>query len=149
MHHRGLPVALALVLAGCADKATAPYPDTVPPPTEDAALGPGDVFDVRVFGEQDLSGTYQVATDGTIDYPLIGKVQVAGKLPTVVAADLEKRLADGYLKNPQVDVFVKGPGAGREMAIRSLQSSGVQVVSITDTTPIPFNGCRPPKRRRV
>ena len=41
----------------------------------------------------------------------------------------------------QVDVFVKGPGSGREMAIRSLQSSGVQVVLITDTTPIPFNGC--------
>ena len=49
----------------------------------------------------------------------------------------------------QVDVFVKGPGAGREMAIRSLQASGVQVISITDTTPIPHNGCRPPKRRRV
>ena len=49
----------------------------------------------------------------------------------------------------QVDVFVKGPGAGREMAIRSLQTSGVQVTSITDTTPIPHNGCRPPKRRRV
>ena len=49
----------------------------------------------------------------------------------------------------QVDVFVKGPGSGREMAIRSLQASGVMVVSITDTTPIPHNGCRPPKRRRV
>jgi small subunit ribosomal protein S11 len=49
----------------------------------------------------------------------------------------------------QVDVFVKGPGSGREMAIRSLQSSGIMVTSITDTTPIPFNGCRPPKRRRV
>ncbi len=49
----------------------------------------------------------------------------------------------------QVDVFVKGPGSGREMAIRSLQASGVQVLSITDTTPIPHNGCRPPKRRRV
>jgi small subunit ribosomal protein S11 len=49
----------------------------------------------------------------------------------------------------QVDVFVKGPGSGREMAIRSLQSSGISVSSITDTTPIPFNGCRPPKRRRV
>ena len=49
----------------------------------------------------------------------------------------------------QVDVFVKGPGSGREMAIRSLQASGVQVMSITDTTPIPHNGCRPPKRRRV
>jgi small subunit ribosomal protein S11 len=49
----------------------------------------------------------------------------------------------------QVDVFVKGPGSGREMAIRSLQASGVMVMSITDTTPIPHNGCRPPKRRRV
>ena len=49
----------------------------------------------------------------------------------------------------QVDVFVKGPGSGREMAIRALQSAGFQVISITDTTPIPHNGCRPPKRRRV
>lgn len=48
-----------------------------------------------------------------------------------------------------VDVFVKGPGAGREMAIRSLAASGIQVLSIHDVTPIPHNGCRPPKRRRV
>jgi small subunit ribosomal protein S11 len=49
----------------------------------------------------------------------------------------------------QVEVFVKGPGAGREAAIRSLQASGIQVVSISDMTPIPHNGCRAPKRRRV
>ena len=49
----------------------------------------------------------------------------------------------------QVDVFVKGPGAGREMAIRALAASGIQVLSIMDMTPIPHNGCRPPKRRRV
>ena len=49
----------------------------------------------------------------------------------------------------QVDVFVKGPGSGREMAIRALQAAGVRSISITDTTPIPHNGCRPPKRRRV
>ncbi|HUG14983.1 MAG TPA: 30S ribosomal protein S11 [Thermomicrobiales bacterium] len=48
-----------------------------------------------------------------------------------------------------VEVFVKGPGAGREMAIRALAASGVQVLAITDVTPIPHNGCRPPKRRRV
>ena len=48
-----------------------------------------------------------------------------------------------------VEVFVKGPGAGREAAIRSLQSNGLQVIAITDVTPIPHNGCRPPKRRRV
>ena len=49
----------------------------------------------------------------------------------------------------QVEVFVKGPGAGREQAIRSLQGAGLEVSAITDVTPIPHNGCRPPKRRRV
>ena len=49
----------------------------------------------------------------------------------------------------QVEVFVKGPGAGREQAIRSLQAAGLEVTAITDVTPIPHNGSRPPKRRRV
>lgn len=49
----------------------------------------------------------------------------------------------------EVDVFVKGPGPGREAAIRAIQASGVKVRSISDVTPIPHNGCRPPKRRRV
>ena len=49
----------------------------------------------------------------------------------------------------QVDVLVKGPGSGREAAIRSLQAAGLLISSITDVTPIPHNGCRPPKRRRV
>lgn len=49
----------------------------------------------------------------------------------------------------QVEVYVKGPGAGREAAIRSLQSAGLEVNAIKDVTPIPHNGCRPPKRRRV
>jgi small subunit ribosomal protein S11 len=49
----------------------------------------------------------------------------------------------------QIDVFVKGPGSGREAAIRSLQAAGLSVTSIVDVTPIPHNGCRPPKRRRV
>ena len=49
----------------------------------------------------------------------------------------------------KVDVFVKGPGSGRETAIRSLQAVGLEVGSIQDVTPVPHNGCRPPKRRRV
>ena len=48
-----------------------------------------------------------------------------------------------------VEVYVKGPGAGRESAIRSLQAAGLEISSIKDVTPIPHNGCRPPKRRRV
>jgi small subunit ribosomal protein S11 len=63
--------------------------------------------------------------------------------------------ADGAAKRAmehgmrQVEVFVKGPGAGREQAIRSLQAAGLEVTAITDVTPVPHNGCRPPKRRRV
>lgn len=48
-----------------------------------------------------------------------------------------------------VEVFVKGPGSGREAAIRALETAGLKVVSIKDITPIPHNGCRPPKKRRV
>jgi len=65
----------------------------------------------------------------------------------VTAEQAARRAMEHGLR--QVDVYVKGPGSGREMAIRSLQTAGVQVTSITDTTPIPHNGCRPPKRRRV
>ena len=49
----------------------------------------------------------------------------------------------------QIEVYVKGPGSGREAAIRSLQSSGLYITGIRDVTPIPHNGCRPPKRRRI
>ncbi|HHH41544.1 MAG: 30S ribosomal protein S11 [Chloroflexi bacterium] len=49
----------------------------------------------------------------------------------------------------EVDIYVKGPGPGREAAIRAIQAAGLKVLSITDVTPIPHNGCRPPKKRRV
>ncbi|HZY10409.1 MAG TPA: 30S ribosomal protein S11 [Bacteroidota bacterium] len=49
----------------------------------------------------------------------------------------------------KVDVYVKGPGSGREAGVRSLQAAGLEILSIRDVTPIPHNGCRPPKRRRV
>ncbi|MDQ3536416.1 MAG: 30S ribosomal protein S11 [Bacteroidota bacterium] len=49
----------------------------------------------------------------------------------------------------KVEVFVKGPGAGRESAIRTIQNAGIEVTTIKDVTPLPHNGCRPPKRRRV
>jgi small subunit ribosomal protein S11 len=65
-----------------------------------------------------------------------------------IAADrAAKRAMEHGLR--QVEVFVRGPGSGREAAIRSLQGAGIQVMSIRDVTPIPHNGCRPPKRRRV
>ena len=65
----------------------------------------------------------------------------------VTAEATAKKAMDHGMKT--VEIFVKGPGSGREAAIRSLQATGLNVTSITDVTPIPHNGCRPPKRRRV
>jgi small subunit ribosomal protein S11 len=65
-----------------------------------------------------------------------------------VAAEKAAKEALG-LGMRKVEVWVKGPGAGREAAIRSLQAAGMDVIAIRDVTPIPHNGCRPPKRRRV
>ena len=65
----------------------------------------------------------------------------------MAAEDCSKVAFDYGLR--KVKVFVKGPGAGRESAIRAINASGIEVLEITDVTPLPHNGCRPPKRRRV
>ncbi|MFO8053536.1 MAG: 30S ribosomal protein S11 [Bacteroidales bacterium] len=65
----------------------------------------------------------------------------------MASEDAAKAAYDAGLR--KVKVFVKGPGSGRESAIRTLHSSGIEVTSIMDVTPLPHNGCRPPKRRRV
>lgn len=65
----------------------------------------------------------------------------------MAAATAAKKAIDSGMK--QIDIFVKGPGAGRESAIRSLQATGLEINLIKDVTPVPHDGCRPPKRRRV
>jgi small subunit ribosomal protein S11 len=65
----------------------------------------------------------------------------------LAAEDAAKKAMEHGMRN--VEVYVKGPGAGREAALRALQATGFNVVLIKDVTPIPHNGCRPPKRRRV
>lgn len=65
----------------------------------------------------------------------------------VAASECAKKAYDLGLR--KVDVFVKGPGSGRESAIRTIQGAGIEVKTIRDVTPLPHNGCRPPKRRRV
>jgi small subunit ribosomal protein S11 len=65
----------------------------------------------------------------------------------VAAADCAKTAFDMGLR--KVKAYVKGPGAGRESAIRSISANGIEVTEIVDVTPLPHNGCRPPKRRRV
>ncbi len=82
------------------DEAIGPPPDTT--------LGPGDVFDVRVYGEKDLSSTFRVASDGSIDYPLLRTINVSGKTPTEVANLIEQGLKEGgFLNRPEVSIFVK------------------------------------------
>jgi small subunit ribosomal protein S11 len=65
----------------------------------------------------------------------------------MAAQDAVRKAMEHGMKN--VEVYVKGPGSGRESALRSLQAAGFNVLMIKDVTPIPHNGCRPPKRRRV
>ena len=65
----------------------------------------------------------------------------------MASSDAAKTAMDAGLK--RVDVYVKGPGSGREGAIRALAQSGIEIVQIKDVTPLPHNGCRPPKKRRV
>jgi len=90
---------------------------------------------------------------GVITWASAGKVGFKGSRKSTpfaaqVAAEASAREALN-LGMKRVEVWVKGPGSGREAAIRSLQAAGLEISAIKDVTPIPHNGCRPPKRRRV
>lgn len=80
----------------------------VPPPaTDHTTLGPGDVFSVRVYGEEGMSGSHQVAPNGTISFPLLGAIRVAGLEPTEVAQLIQTALRDrDLLRDPHVSVYV-------------------------------------------
>jgi protein involved in polysaccharide export with SLBB domain len=102
---RSWVLVLALVLGGCFE----PDHSLIPPaqPVEvTSGLTAGDVFEVRVFGEEDIGGTFQVQDDGTIDFPLIGRVDVTNKTQADLAALLEQQLGDGYLRAPHVTVIL-------------------------------------------
>jgi protein involved in polysaccharide export with SLBB domain len=92
---------------------------------DDTTLGPGDVFEVSVYGEKELSGKYKVAKDGSIDFPLIGRVVVAGKEPTAVSDDISKQLREGQiLRNPQVSVFVTEYASKRVSVVGAVSKPG-------------------------
>lgn len=85
------------------------------------------------------------ASGGTVGFK--GSRKGTPYAASVAADNAARRAVEHGLR--QVEVLVKGPGSGREPAIRALQAAGLQITSIRDVTPIPHNGCRPPKRRRV
>ena len=103
-------------------------------------------FNNTIVAITDLDG-------GVVSWASAGKVGFKGSRKSTpfaaqVAAETAAKDAMG-LGMRRVEVWVKGPGPGREAAIRSLQAAGMEIVAIRDVTPIPHNGCRPPKRRRV
>ena len=89
----------------------------------------------------------------TISWSSAGKNNFRGSrknTPYAAQTSAENAAKEAYdLGLRKVEVFVKGPGSGREAAIRALQTTGLEIMAIRDVTPIPHNGCRPPKRRRV
>ncbi len=110
----------------------------------------------RVYIQSTFNNTIVTVTDSRGDVIAWGSAGSAGfkgsRKGTPYAAQLAaQRAARQATSNGlrQVDVYVKGPGSGREAAIRTLQASGLTVTSIRDVTPIPHNGCRPPKKRKV
>lgn len=110
---------------------------TAPPSTgqDDASLDAGDLFDVRVYGEDDLTSNYRVAQDGTIDFPYVGRVRVANLEPTEVADLLAERLREGgVLVNPQVSVLVTEYGSKRISVTGAVRNPGNYPVAAGLTT---------------
>lgn len=102
-------VALACALAACAT--STPVPSGTPADGAELEaslkLGAGDVIEVKVYREPELDGVYRVNAAGALEFPLIGKVTLKGKNSDDVAGEIKSRLADGFLKDPQVSVFVR------------------------------------------
>jgi small subunit ribosomal protein S11 len=114
------------------------------------------VAEGKVFIQSTFNNTIVTFTDpkgGVISWGSPGTAGFKGsRKGTPYAAQLAAQSAATKAKDSglrQVEVFVKGPGSGREAAIRAIQAAGINVTSIKDITPIPHNGCRPKKRRRV
>ena len=110
----------------------------------------------RVYVQSTFNNTLITLTDptgGVLSWGSAGQAGFKGsRKSTPYAAQMAaeaaaRRAMDHGLRT--VEVFVKGPGSGREAAIRALQGAGLNIMSIRDVTPVPHNGCRPPKRRRV
>ena len=106
MMERRFWLLLVLLLAACASASHTPA--VIGPPVQaDLTLAPRDTFEVSVYGESDLSGKYRIAEDGTINFPLVGHLQVAGKSPGEIADLIQKSLLDKQiLRDPQVSVFL-------------------------------------------
>jgi len=89
-----------------------------------ATLGADDVLEITVFSEKNLSGVFRISPDGSIQYPLIGTVVAEGKTPAQISDEIRARLADGYLKEPHVSVFVKEFNSKKIFVFGQVQKPG-------------------------
>jgi protein involved in polysaccharide export with SLBB domain len=114
------------VAMGCAKSMPdAALPSATPDDTlADDQVGVDDTFEVRVYGESELSGTYRVATDGTIDFPLAGRIPVAGLRIGEIQERLTGRLREGFLKDPQISVFMKEWNSRKISVLGQVQRPG-------------------------
>ena len=103
-------------------------------------------FNNTIVSVTDLDGNV-ISWSSTGQHGFKGSRKSTPYAAKIVGEDAMKKAMDHGLK--QVSIVVKGPGSGRESALRAVASSGVRVTQIRDTTPVPHNGCRPPKRRRI
>ena len=123
--------AVGLLLSGCflfgRDGKGAEPPNFAPGASSkgvSTTLGIGDIFEVRIFGETDLSGVYRVSSDGMINFPLVGKIKAEGLSSTALADALTARLKDGFLKDPQVSIFVKEYNSKKVFVFGEVQKPG-------------------------
>lgn len=117
-------ILLVFVCAACGGSERG-YDVYSPPPVRDTTLGPGDTFEVAVYGEKELSGKYQVADDGMINFPLVGSVKVGGMAPTSVAREIQELLqTKQILKNPSVSIYVLEYASKRVNVVGAVQKPG-------------------------
>jgi polysaccharide export outer membrane protein len=122
-----VPLGFALLVSASGCGATAPQPNSAEAQLQvpgELALGPGDTFDVRVFGESDLSATYRLGDDGTIDYPLIGQIRLEGMEPHEAGQLIATKLGERFLKHPQVSILVKEQPSKRVTVIGQVAKPG-------------------------
>jgi len=92
---------------------------------EDTTLGPGDLFEVRVYNEKELSGDYQVSPDGTISFPFLGVLTVAGKDTKLIASEIESKLEEGgFLRKPYVSVLLQESNSKRVSVLGAVAKPG-------------------------
>ncbi len=126
---RLLVLLIATALAACGPSVSTNVEPTPVATAADTTLGTNDVFEVSVYGEPDLNKTFKLGAEGTINFPLIGVVRVQGLDPDQVAKLIAEKLANGYLRSPQVSVLVKEQPSKKVMIIGQVAKPGTYTYS--------------------